>query len=150
MDTQFNTMGPFKRVNNDYSILDKADLVMIDPVGTGFSRPVGDAKGDDFWGVDDDIRSVSNFIARWVTEYGRWESPKFLLGEMLWRHPQRWRITRPPVAAQHRAQRRHPRITLYGLRGRERRSANGSTLHQLLHYVRGDSLVSRRIRVSPR
>lgn len=80
-DTQFNTKGPFKRVNNEYSILDKADLVMIDPVGTGFSRPVGDAKGDDFWGVDDDIRSVSDFIARWVTEYGRWESPKFLLGE---------------------------------------------------------------------
>ena len=81
MDTEFTTEGPFERVNNAFSILDKADLVMIDPVGTGFSRPVGDAEGDDFWGVDDDIRSVSDFIARWVTEYGRWQSPKFLLGE---------------------------------------------------------------------
>ncbi len=80
-DTQVNTVGPFRRTNNEYSILDKADLVMIDPVGTGFSRPVGDAKGEDFWGVDNDIESVSNFIARYVTDNGRWQSPKYLLGE---------------------------------------------------------------------
>ena len=80
-DIEFNTAGPFVRVNNDFSILDKADLVMIDPVGTGFSRPVGEGKGEDFWGVDDDIKSVSNFIARWVTENGRWQAPKYILGE---------------------------------------------------------------------
>ena len=80
-DTTINTVGPFRRVNNEFSVLDKADLVMIDPVGTGFSLPVGDAKGEDFWGVDNDIRSVSNFIARYVTDNGRWQSPKFLLGE---------------------------------------------------------------------
>jgi carboxypeptidase C (cathepsin A) len=49
-------------------VLDKADLVMIDPVGTGFSRPVGEAEGEDFWGVDNDIESVSNFIARYITD----------------------------------------------------------------------------------
>ena len=54
---------------------------MIDPVGTGYSRPVGEAKGEDFWGVDQDIDSVSRFIKAWVTEYGRWASPKILLGE---------------------------------------------------------------------
>jgi carboxypeptidase C (cathepsin A) len=80
-DVEINTEGPFRRVNNEFSVLDKADLVMIDPVGTGFSIPVGDAKGEDFWGVDNDIRSVSNFIARYVTDNGRWQSPKFLLGE---------------------------------------------------------------------
>ncbi|MDP5071707.1 MAG: carboxypeptidase [Congregibacter sp.] len=80
-DLEFNTQGPFVRVNNEFSVLDKADLVMIDPVGTGFSRPVGDAKGEDFWGVDNDIESVSNFIARYVTDNGRWQSPKYLLGE---------------------------------------------------------------------
>jgi carboxypeptidase C (cathepsin A) len=80
-DTEFNTEGPFGRVNNEHSILDRADLVMIDPVGTGFSRPVGDAKGEDFWGVDNDIESVSNFIARYVSDNGRWRSPKYLLGE---------------------------------------------------------------------
>jgi carboxypeptidase C (cathepsin A) len=80
-DTQFTTEGPFRRVNNEFSVLDKADLVMIDPVGTGFSRPVGEASGEDFWGVDNDIESVSKFIARYVSDNGRWQSPKYLLGE---------------------------------------------------------------------
>lgn len=80
-DVSFNTTGPFERVNNEFSVLDKADLVMIDPVGTGFSRAVGEAKGEDFWGVDNDIESVANFIARYLSEHGRWASPKYLLGE---------------------------------------------------------------------
>lgn len=80
-DLEFNTEGPFRVTNNEYSILDRADLVMIDPVGTGFSRPVGEAKGEDFWGVDRDITSVANFIARYITDNNRWSSPKYLLGE---------------------------------------------------------------------
>ena len=80
-DAEFTPPGPFHRVANEYSILDEADLVMIDPVGTGFSIPAGEAKGKDFWGVDQDIASVSDFIARYVTENGRWMSPKYLLGE---------------------------------------------------------------------
>lgn len=80
-DREFSTEGPFLRVNNEYSVLDKADLVMIDPVGTGFSRAVGKGKGEDFWGVDQDIESVSKFIARYISAEGRWQSPKYLLGE---------------------------------------------------------------------
>jgi len=80
-DADFTTEGPFERVNNEHSILDRADLVMIDPVGTGFSRPVGEAKGEDFWGVDNDIESVANFIVRYISDNGRWQSPKYLLGE---------------------------------------------------------------------
>ena len=80
-DLDYTSIGPFRRTDNEYSILDKADLVMIDPVGTGFSRPVGDEKGEDFWGVDQDIASVSDFIQRYITDNGRWESPKYLLGE---------------------------------------------------------------------
>ena len=80
-DLSFNTTGPFRRTNNEHSILARADLVMIDPVGTGFSRPVGETKGEDFWGVDQDIASVSDFIARYITDNGRWQSPKYLLGE---------------------------------------------------------------------
>jgi len=80
-DTGFTKNGPFKRVSNQYSILDKADLVMIDPVGTGFSKFIGKAKGTDFWGVDQDINSVGNFIAQYVTENKRWSSPKYILGE---------------------------------------------------------------------
>lgn len=80
-DLDFTTEGPFERVNNEFSVLDEADLVMIDPVGTGFSRAVGKAKGEDFWGVDQDIESVSKFIARYISDNGRWQSPKYLLGE---------------------------------------------------------------------
>ena len=72
---------PTPRVDNEFSVLDVTDIVMIDPVGTGFSKPLGDAKGADFWGVDQDIKSVGAFIKRYVTENGRWASPKYLLGE---------------------------------------------------------------------
>lgn len=72
---------PYKVVDNDSSLLDKTDLVMIDPVGTGFSRAVGEAKDKDFWGVDPDIVSVSRFIKQYITDNGRWNSPKYLLGE---------------------------------------------------------------------
>jgi len=72
---------PYKVVDNESSILDKTDLVMIDPVGTGFSKAVGEAKDKDFWSVDADIESVSRFIRQYITENGRWNSPKYLLGE---------------------------------------------------------------------
>lgn len=80
-DGAFGPAGPFKRVSNGYSILDETDLVMIDPVGTGFAKPVGEGKPEDFWGVDQDIASVSKFIVQYVTENGRWASPKYVLGE---------------------------------------------------------------------
>ena len=72
---------PSERVDNPYCVLDVTDLVMIDPVGTGFSKAVGDAKNADFWGVDQDIKSVGAFIKRYVSENGRWASPKYILGE---------------------------------------------------------------------
>lgn len=80
-DAAFTTKGPFRRVANELSVLDRADLVMLDPVGTGYARPVGKGKGKDFWGVDQDIRSVSAFIVRYLGDNGRWQSPKYLLGE---------------------------------------------------------------------
>jgi carboxypeptidase C (cathepsin A) len=80
-DLQVNGKGPFRRVQNDYTILDVTDLVMVDPVGTGYSRPAGDAEGKDFWGVDNDIRSVTDFIVRYLNDNARWASPKFILGE---------------------------------------------------------------------
>ena len=72
---------PYRTVDNEFSILDKTDLVMIDPVGTGFSKAVGEAKDKDFWSVDADIESVSRFIRQYITDNGRWNSPKYLLGE---------------------------------------------------------------------
>ncbi len=80
-DVASNTQGPFRTVENEYSILDQADLVMIDPIGTGFSRPIGKGEGKEFWGVDQDVASVSAFIVQYLSQYGRWASPKFVLGE---------------------------------------------------------------------
>jgi carboxypeptidase C (cathepsin A) len=80
-DLEPNTTGPFRTVVNEYTILDRADLVMIDPVGTGFSRVIGKGEGSEFWGVDQDARSVSDFIVRFLNETGRWASPKYILGE---------------------------------------------------------------------
>ncbi len=80
-DGRYAPPPPVQIVDNEYSILDVTDLVMIDPVGTGFSKPVGKAKGEDFWGVDQDVESVGDFIRRYVTENGRWGSPKYVLGE---------------------------------------------------------------------
>ena len=73
--------APFKLEDNNYSILDVSDIVMIDPVGTGFSRPLGKSKNSDFWGVDQDIKSISLFIKTFINDYEKWDSPKFLLGE---------------------------------------------------------------------
>jgi carboxypeptidase C (cathepsin A) len=80
-DLKVNGKGPFQRIDNPHSIIDLVDLVMVDPVGTGYSRAVGEAKNEDFWGVDNDIRTVSDFIAQYITANGRWNSPKFILGE---------------------------------------------------------------------
>jgi carboxypeptidase C (cathepsin A) len=73
--------APYRTVDNEFGVLDKTDLVMIDPVGTGVSRAVCDKKDEDFWGVDPDIDSISRFIAQYVSDNNRWTSPKYLLGE---------------------------------------------------------------------
>jgi carboxypeptidase C (cathepsin A) len=80
-DLDANSRGPFRTVENEHTILDRADLVMLDPVGTGFSRVVGKGDGKDFWGVDQDARSVSDFIVRYLNQTKRWSSPKYILGE---------------------------------------------------------------------
>jgi carboxypeptidase C (cathepsin A) len=80
-DPQVKPAPPYQLIDNPYSILDVTDLVMIDPVGTGISRPAGKGKNEDFWGIDQDIRSVSNFIKAYIKKNDRWNSPKFLLGE---------------------------------------------------------------------
>ncbi len=72
---------PYRLVENNHSWLDATDLVFIDPVGTGFSRPAEGEKGEQFYGVQEDIRWVADFIRLYTTQYQRWLSPKFLAGE---------------------------------------------------------------------
>jgi carboxypeptidase C (cathepsin A) len=72
---------PHTLIPNDQTWLDTTDLVFIDPVGTGYSRPAEGQKASDFYGVKQDVDSVADFIRLYLTRYERWDSPKFLAGE---------------------------------------------------------------------
>ncbi len=73
--------APYKLANNTYTLLDVSDLVFIDMPGTGFGRLVGKDKEKAFWGVDEDAHAYARFIARFISKYSRWNSPKYLFGE---------------------------------------------------------------------
>ncbi len=72
---------PYTTVPNQYSLLDKSDLVFIDAPGTGYSQLVGAAKDKDFYGLDQDADAFAKFITRYIGDNHRWNSPKFLFGE---------------------------------------------------------------------
>jgi carboxypeptidase C (cathepsin A) len=72
---------PYRLVDNEATWLDQTDLVFVDPVGTGYSRPAKPELGTKFWGVQGDIQSVGEFIRLYITRYGRWASPLFMVGE---------------------------------------------------------------------
>ena len=72
---------PYNLINNKLSPLDKADLVFIDPIGTGYSRPLGEHEGKEFWGVKQDAVVIAEFIRRWINDNNRWNSPRYILGE---------------------------------------------------------------------
>jgi carboxypeptidase C (cathepsin A) len=73
--------APFSFGANPDTLLGTTDLVFIDAPGTGYSRPLGDAKPADFYGVDQDADAFAKAIIRYVTKFDRWDSPKFLFGE---------------------------------------------------------------------
>ncbi len=73
--------APYTLSNNALSILDIADMVFIDPVGTGYSKPLGEHKGKEFWGVKEDAQLLSEFVRLYITQNNRWNSPKYLAGE---------------------------------------------------------------------
>ena len=72
---------PITMVDNPDTLLDVADLVFIDAVGTGYSRVAKDTPANAFDGVDADLASFTAFITTWLTRNNRWASPRFVLGE---------------------------------------------------------------------
>jgi carboxypeptidase C (cathepsin A) len=72
---------PFHTVDNAYSWLDQADLVFVDPVGTGYSRAAKPELAKNFSSVRGDIESLSRFIRLYLTRNERWSAPLFLVGE---------------------------------------------------------------------
>jgi carboxypeptidase C (cathepsin A) len=73
--------APYDLSNNNESLLDKTDIVFLDAIGAGYSRPLGDAKGEKFWGVDQDVDAFTRGIMRYIDINNRWNSPKYIFGE---------------------------------------------------------------------
>src|SRR5262249_59962358 len=77
----FMPAPPYRIADNPYTLLDKSDIVLVDAIGTGFSRAANAELSKKFWGVKGDIEAFSEFIRLYLTRYQRWSSPLFLFGE---------------------------------------------------------------------
>ena len=73
--------APYKLVDNANTLLDTSDLVFVDMPGTGFGRLMGKDADKAFWGVDEDANAFARFVARFITKFNRWNSPKYIFGE---------------------------------------------------------------------
>lgn len=82
IDDEGYPVQPYGVKDNPHSILDVADIIFVNPVNTGYSRIV-DPKADrsQFFGVNQDIAYLAEWINTFVTRQNRWNSPKFLIGE---------------------------------------------------------------------
>jgi carboxypeptidase C (cathepsin A) len=78
---EFIRPAPYDFGPNPYTLLDKTDMVFLDAIGAGYSRPLGDSRPADFYGTDEDADAFAKAILRYATKYGRWNSPKFIFGE---------------------------------------------------------------------
>jgi carboxypeptidase C (cathepsin A) len=81
IDDEGFPIQPYGVEDNPHSVLDVTDIVFVNPVNVGFSRIIGDADRDQFFGVNEDIRYLADWIGTFVTRKDRWLSPKFLIGE---------------------------------------------------------------------
>ncbi|MDP3383531.1 MAG: peptidase S10 [Phenylobacterium sp.] len=113
----FGAFGPKRRlgegaeqrmVDNPDSPLDAADLVFIDPVGTGYSRPLSEGQGQAFWTPAGDALSVKAVIADWLVAHGREASPRYVLG-------QSYGTTRAALIAHHGADLKLDGVLLFAL-----------------------------------
>ncbi len=72
---------PFTWEDNENTILDKSDLVFVDAIGTGYSRPMTPELGKKFWSVSGDIAAFGEFVRLYLQRNSRWQSPLYLAGE---------------------------------------------------------------------
>ncbi len=72
---------PYRLEDNAHTPLDKTDLVLVDAIGTGYSRPANPQKAKKFWGLKGDIEAFGEFIRMYISRYDRWSSPLYLFGE---------------------------------------------------------------------
>lgn len=82
IDDEGYPIQPYGIKDNPYSVLDVADIVFVNPVNTGYSRLIhSEAKKEDYFGVNQDIEYLAEWINTFVTRKNRWTSPKYLIGE---------------------------------------------------------------------
>ena len=86
IDNEGYPVQPYGFKSNPYSILDVADIVFINPVNTGYSRILIDKDGkkenrETFFGINEDIAYLSEWLNTFTSRKNRWESPKYLIGE---------------------------------------------------------------------
>lgn len=74
-------LPPYESCENMQSLLGVMDICVIDPVGTGFGRLIDPEAKDEFYGIEQDAESMLVFVQKWLDRYGRWKSPKYLMGE---------------------------------------------------------------------
>lgn len=72
---------PFRSADNPYATLTATDLVMVDAIGTGFSRAASAEEEKKFLSVTGDVKAFGEFIRAYITRYERWISPLLLVGE---------------------------------------------------------------------
>ncbi|MFL6351798.1 MAG: S10 family peptidase [Bryobacteraceae bacterium] len=77
----FMPAAPYRFTDNASTLLDKSDVVLVDAIGTGFSRPASAVAGKKFWSVKGDLESFGEFVRLYITRNERWSSPLFLFGE---------------------------------------------------------------------
>lgn len=72
---------PYQVEDNPDCLLDICDIVMVDPVGTGFARLFDESKAKAYIGVEADAAASRKFVSFWLDKYERWNSPKFVCGK---------------------------------------------------------------------
>jgi carboxypeptidase C (cathepsin A) len=77
----FMPPAPYRIEDNANTLLDKTDLVLIDAIGTGFSRAADAELFKKFWGVKGDIEAFGEFVRLYISRNERWSSPLFVFGE---------------------------------------------------------------------
>ncbi len=107
-DARDDGAAPLELVSNVHMPLDVADVVLIDPVGTGYSRAINGHANREFWGIGQDAEVLAQFIRQWLTKHGRWGSPKYLCGES-------YGTTRAAAMARALAQEEYGTVALNGV-----------------------------------
>ncbi len=75
------SLPPYTPIENPDCLIDIADIVIVDAIGTGYSQLIDENAKEQFYGIEPDAEALLNFIEGWLHRYNRWLSPKYLCGE---------------------------------------------------------------------